>query len=62
MMTAAVAPLAGGNIQLLPEEAREIKFIFETRLHGNFLDGEFAFSEQVASPDKPEFEQILVRT
>ena len=61
MMTAAVAPLAGRNIQLLPKETREIKFIFEARLRGNFLDGEFAFGEQVASPEKSEFEQILVR-
>ncbi len=61
MMAAAVAPLTWGKIQLLPEQAREIKFIFEARLRGNFLDGELAFSEQIAGGDQPKFQEILVR-
>ena len=59
--TAAAAPLAGGEIQFLPEEAREVKLIFEPCLRGNFLNRQFAFSEQAAGADEPEFEQVLVR-
>ena len=56
------SPLAGSEIQFLSKKAREIKFVLEARLRGNFLDGEFRLGEQVAGADQAKFQQILMRT
>jgi len=61
MPAAAASPLARGDIQFLLKQAREIMFVLKASLHRDFFDGELSFSEKIASPNKPEFEQVLMR-
>src|SRR5437899_653026 len=61
MSPAAAAPLAWRQVQLLLKKTRKIMFILESRLRGDFFDGELSFSEEIAGANQAEFEQVLVR-
>jgi len=41
------SPLAGCDIQFLPEEAGEIVFVFKSRLHGDFFYGMIGSHKQI---------------
>src|SRR5215472_15728607 len=61
MPAATAAPLARGQIQFLLKQARKIMFVLETRLHGDFFDGELGLRQEITGANKPQFEQVLVR-